>query len=282
MRLLINGSLCDADSSDLLRSALESPSAGRHPVGHGHWRATVRTLRIAGTTHNRWLTGSWYSQHLLADEPRDVPEFKPFKSFEQTSVSLVILARAGDPALPVLLNRYKRAFTDIVVVLDSGKECDRSDGNVRFFGWPLDGNFAAQRNAGTSAAKGSWVFHLDTDEDVSADFCAVLPHLASAAQMSGYLAVGFPRRNYVDDRLSDLFPDIQYRLIRRDVLFEGRVHERPSVCGQGDRTIVSQHGMIDHQMERDRVQARSERYDQLGQEAARHQDDVALLSAFAP
>ncbi|WP_430449628.1 hypothetical protein [Rhodophyticola sp.] len=204
------------------------------------------------------------------------------ESFVQTSVSLVVLARAGDPAVPGLRDRYERTFTDIVIVLDSSTKCDRSDDKVRLFGRPLDGNFAAQRNVGTSAAKGSWVFHLDTDEDVSADFCAVLPHLASAAQMSGYLAVGFPRRNYVDDRLSDLFPDIQYRLIRRDVLFEGRVHERPSVCGQGDRTIVSQHGMIDHQMERDRVQARSERYDQLGQEAARHQDDVALLSAFAP
>ncbi|WP_224814770.1 hypothetical protein [Hasllibacter sp. MH4015] len=282
MRLPIDRSLRHADGSDLLRSTLQSPPAGRQLVGHGHWRATVRTLRIAGTTINRWLAGRWPSQHRLADDPRDVPEFKPFESFGHTSVSLVVLARAGDPALPGLLDRYERTFTDIVIVLDSSTKCDRSDSNVRLFGRPLDGNFAAQRNAGTSAAKGSWVFHLDTDEDVSADFCAVLPHLASAAACSGYLAVGFPRRNYVDNRLSDLFPDIQYRLIRRDVLFEGRVHERPSVCGQGDRTIVSQHGMIDHRMARDRVRARSKHYDQLGQEAARHQDDVALLSAFAP
>ncbi len=184
--------------------------------------------------------------------------------------------------MPVLIDRYRSVFADIVIVLDSDEKCDRSDGNVRLFGRPLDGDFAAQRNAGTCAAKGSWVFHLDTDEVVADDFCAMLPHLASAAEMSGYLAVGFPRRNYVDDCLSDLFPDIQYRLIQLDVLFEGRVHERPSVCRQGDRTIVSQHGMIDHRMERDRVRARSKRYDQLGQEAARHQDDVALLSAFAP
>lgn len=282
MRLPVDASLPYADNSDLLRSILLSATSDRQPVGHGHWRATYRTLRIAATTHKLWLTGSWHSQHWLADDPRDVPEFKPFESFGQTSVSLVVLARAGDPALLGFLDRYQSAFADIVVVLDSDKECDLSDGNVRLFGRPLNGNFAAQRNAGTIAAKGGWVFHLDTDEHASDDFCAVLPYLARATEMSGYLAVGFPRRNYVDDRLSDLFPDIQYRLIRRDVLFEGRVHERPSVCEQGDRTIVSQHGMIDHWMARDRVQARSERYDQLGQEAARHQDDVALLSAFAP
>lgn len=282
MRLPIDGSLSNASCSESLSTTLRSASTDQRPIGHGHWRATYRTLRIAGTTYNLWLSSSWHAQHWLADDPRDIPELKSFRSFEPSPISLVILAREGDPAVPDLIDRYRSVFADIVIVLDSYKECNPSEGSIRFIGRPLDSNFAAQRNAGTCAAEAAWVLHLDTDEEVSDDFCAVLPHLASAAQMSGYLAVGFPRRNYVDNRLSDLFPDIQYRLIRRDVLFEGRVHERPSVCGQGDRTIVSQHGMIDHWMARDRVRARSERYDQMGQEAARHQDDVALLSAFAP
>lgn len=282
MRLPSGVSQSNSDPSALLKSVLVSNHTGREPVGDGHWRATCRTLRIAGTTHNLWLASSWHSQHWLADDERDVPDFKPFTDFAPVKVSLVVLSKVDDPALPGLFDRCGRFFTDIVVVLDSDAGTRSSDSRVRFIARPLDGDFASQRNAGTQTGAGGWVFHLDTDEHVSDEFCAALPHLASAAESSGYLAVGFPRRNYVDGHLSDLFPDIQYRLIRRDVPFEGRVHERPIACKQGDRTIVSQHGMIDHRMDRCRVHARSAHYDQLGQEPARHQDNCALLTPFAP
>lgn len=265
-----------------LRAALFAGRDNRRPVGNGHWRATYRTLRIAGTTNAVWLTGSWHSQHRLADDHRDVLALKPFTAFAPAVVSLVVLSRQNDPALPDLIDRYARLFHDTVVVLSHASEDTRAEGRIRFIARPLDGDFGRQRNAGTQATSGEWVFHLDTDEHLSDDFCEALPNLASAAESSGYVAVGVPRRNFVDGQLSDLFPDIQYRLVRRDVPFEGRVHERPAVCKTGRRAIVSQHGLINHHMPRSRVQLRSELYDGLGQEPARHDDDRALLTPFAP
>lgn len=280
MRVPNTGAYRSSDAVITLQSVLSSTQKTKKPVGKSQWRATNRTLRIAATTCANWLTGYWHVQHWLVDDPRDISAIEPFSDLGSTPVTLVVLSRQDDPALPGLIDRYANFFHDVVIVLDGNSEAEQPDNRVRYITRPLDGDFSSQRNAGTWAAKGDWVFHLDTDEALSDDFCVALPHLASAARRSGYAAVGFPRRNFVDGNLSDLFPDIQYRLIRRDIPFEGRVHERPAVCKAGHLTIVSQHGVIDHRLDRERVRTRSAQYDRLGQEPARHADDRALMTPF--
>jgi hypothetical protein len=246
-----------------------------------HWRPTHRTLRIAAT---RW--GLWYNwgggNPLDVMDPLKLVKPEPFSSFRKEKLSLVILAAAEGNALQEVLARHSAYFHDVVVVLDAERRATRFVKNIAFYTRPQNGDFSAQRNAGTGFSEGDWVFHLDTDEKLSDGFCTQLPALAGAAANAGLRAVGFPRRNFVDGDVSDLFPDVQYRLIKRDVRYENAVHERPDACHYPDQTIVSQHGTIDHFLEKGRIAERSAKYDELGQSPARHADDHALLRSFQP
>ena len=270
----------DADRKELatqLKHTLSSGHAPRRP----RWRASQRTLRIAATTSSLWLTGSAQTQHEAVD-PGKALGFEPFRAIRPVTVSVVVLARAGDQDGDMLPGCPVASFHDMVMVVDAAEAPPKVHGNLRYLYRPLAGHFADQRNAGTIAARGDWVFHLDTDETISTAFAAALGPLAAAAQRTGYDAVGFPRRNHVDGQLSNLFPDIQFRLMRRDIRFKGRVHERPATCRTPDRAIVSQHGVIDHRLCRKRVVQRSVQYDRLGQDRERHADDRALLAPFDP
>ena len=266
--------------ADQLRAALDAGFSDWQ-IGQQSWHPTHRTLRLAATEKGLWYGWDGAAPlDLVTDDTAGT--LSPFDRFAKVSVSLIILAAAENAALDRILDRFAWLFADVVVVIDAPAGPPRHCAGTTFLYRPLDGNFAAQRNAGTTAGAGDWAFHLDTDEIVSDAFCTALPRLAAAASSADLRAVGFPRCNFVDGALSDLFPDVQYRLVRRDVRFEKAVHERPEPCRTGNKTIVSQHGAIDHFLSRDRVSVRSARYDRLGQSADRHGDAPALLSPFAP
>ena len=243
------------------------------------WRLTHRTLRIAATSWGLWYdwTGS---APLDIIDPSTVLRFRPISDMAPVTVSLVVLAASRSDMLLDLLDRHASHFHDVVVMLDAKPAIPVVEAKISFHCRPLAGDFGAQRNAGNVLAQGAWTFHLDTDERLEHAFCSILPSLAGAAEKAGLRAVGFPRNNFVDDTLSDLFPDVQYRLMRRDVRMENRVHERPVACRRSGQTTVSQHGTIDHYLRRTRVQERSALYDKLGQSPARHADATALLRPF--
>lgn len=250
-------------------------------LGQQPWHPTHRTLRLAATAKRLWYR--WDDAAPLDLITNDnAGRLTPFDTFAPVRVGLVVLSTPDNTALAGMLECFAPLFEEVVVVIDAPTGPLRRTGNTTFFYRPLDGNFSDQRNAGTAVATGDWVFHLDTDESVSEAFCAALPRLAAAASSAGLRAIGFPRRNFVGGDLSDLFPDVQYRLIRREVCFENAVHERPDACRTGDHTIVSQHGAIDHYLSRERVSVRCARYDEFGQSPDRHADALALLKPFAP
>lgn len=267
------------EMADQLRAFIHSDLA--RDMEQTEWRLTHRTLRIAATS---W--GLWYdparSMPLEIVDSTSMLNLKPIDTFSRKPLSLVVIADCESNALHDMLDRYAALFYDVIVVLDTAGPAPRNIGNVQFYSRLLDGDFGAQRNAGNALAKGEWVFHLDTDETITPTFCKLLASLAGAADDAALRAVGFPRRNFVDGTVSDLFPDIQYRLMRRDVRFQNRVHERPDACNYAEQTIVSQHGTIDHFLSRDRILERSVLYDRLGQSSARHSDDRALLRPFEP
>ncbi len=178
----------------------------------------------------------------------------------------------------LFLNRTAGLFAETVPVIDG--DAPPVPGNVKCVYRALAGDFAAQRNAGNAAASAPWVFHLDTDETIAPALARLLPHLAGCAEAADLRAVGFPRRNLVAGALSDLFPDVQYRLIRRDVAFEGNVHERPDACRNWPRTTVALAGAIDHHLDPARLAERRRQYDALGQHPDRRGDDDALGRPF--
>ena len=93
-------------------------------------------------------------------------------------------------------------------------------------------------------------------------------------------SIGLPRINRVDGARSALFPDIQYRLNRADIRFDGIVHERP-VAPFGETTLGLR-GAIEHALSRDRVLARSALYEGMRTGAGRRGDERALLLPFDP
>jgi hypothetical protein len=199
-----------------------------------------------------------------------------------TEISFVVLAHRADSRYRDAVAHALEIGAEVVVIFDQ----DENDpppalpDGARGFARPLGGDFSAQRNVGQGLARHEWVFHLDTDERLDRAAAGALPLLLDIARRDGLLGIGFPRRNFVSGELSSLYPDTQYRLLRRDVRFEGRVHERPDCCSDWTRTMIALGPGLRHEMNRARVAGRRLHYDELGQGEERRQEARALLTPF--
>ncbi|WP_455977771.1 hypothetical protein [Methylorubrum populi] len=153
-------------------------------------------------------------------------------------------------------------------------------GAVRVAARPLGGDFAAQRNALQALARHPWMLQLDADERLDPATGGLLPALAALAEASAVRSIGLARRNHVDSVLSDVFPDVQYRLNRTGVAYVGRVHERPLLAGGWPESFITLHGTIEHHLSRAHVEARSRRYEALDPGRGRPEEAEALLRPY--
>lgn len=156
---------------------------------------------------------------------------------------------------------------------------DDDNGLVRVFSRRLSGDFARQRNALQALCRSSWIFQLDADEDVSPELGDSLTRLATLANRQGVVSIGLPRKNLVDGHLSDLYPDVQYRLNRCDVSYEGIVHERPERAWQSSFIALS--GAIEHNLTARHVARRSNVYETLQPGGGRLFERDALQRPFS-
>ncbi len=207
---------------------------------------------------------------------------------ETMPVSLGLLCRPADLERVLAGVEAHAAWTDdVVVLLDASAGPPRAmaaagfaHGAVRVAARPMDGDFGAQRNALQDLARHPWMLQLDADETLDAAAGRRLPALAGLAEAGDVLSVGLPRRNRVDGVLSDVYPDVQYRLNRRSVRYGGRVHERPVLDGGWPRSVIALHGAIEHHLGRAHVLARSRRYESLAPGRGRPEEEAALLRPF--
>lgn len=237
------------------------------------WFTDAYTARIALTARGRWLEGEIAGHDDVA--PRG--PIVPLHVSAPPTVGLVVLARAGANVAPFLA-AHGHLFDAVTLVRDGEGPDMPGATTVRR---PLADDFGAQRNAGMAASPTDWAFHLDLDESVDAALAAALPHLAARAGAAGLRAVGLPRLNRVDGRTADLFPDVQYRLVRGDERFQGRVHERPAACADWPRTTIALAGSITHHLSGAHVRERDAAYERLGQNRERREDVAALLRPLA-
>ncbi|MCK5930940.1 MAG: hypothetical protein KAG89_02115 [Fulvimarina manganoxydans] len=214
----------------------------------------------------------------------------PLEGIAPRPVSLVILCRPHElealEDLPLVLSA---AFDDIVLVIDGGAvdgggtafrpSCHDA---VRLVARPLAGDFAAQRNAGQDVARHDWVLQLDSDEALTPEALSSIGRVAALADETGALSIGLPRQNLVDGRLSDLFPDIQYRLNRKTVRFAGLVHERPALPRGWRDGFIAPNLVIEHRLTRTHVEARSAGYDALAPGQGRMFERDDLLKPYRP
>jgi len=204
-------------------------------------------------------------------------------------VSLGLLGRAAErDALLASLPAQAGWTDDVAILLDGPASAPRTvpvagfpDGAVRVAARPLDGDFADQRNALQALARHGWMLQLDADESLSPGTGRLLPGLAALAGEGDAISVGLARANRVDGVLSDVFPDVQYRLNRTSVRFAGRVHERPVLDGGWPRSFIGLHGVIEHRLTAAHVRGRSRVYETLDPGRGRSEEEEALMRPYA-
>lgn len=198
------------------------------------------------------------------------------------AVSLGILCRAAEVERAAAAAAPHAAWTDDIIILaDAPATEPRSlgpSGALRLAARPLDGDFAAQRNALQALSRHAWMLQLDADETLAPDIAARLAPLAAQAEAQGAFSIGLPRRNLVDGVLSDLHPDTQYRLNHRSVPYAGRVHERPDRPWQA--SLIALAAPIHHHLARAHVSTRSQHYDALLPGGGRLEEADLLLTPY--
>ncbi len=95
-------------------------------------------------------------------------------------------------------------------------------------------NFSLWRNQGAKAAKGDWLFYVDTDERITSALKAEVKSQVSKlkSQISGFY---IPRKNFFwGKEFKTEWPDYQLRLIKKKALigWQGKIHETPKIKGK--------------------------------------------------
>ena len=250
------------------------------------------TLRSAATGHARGIQPWDEAGRMALRQPHDRcaarGELYALGLAAGSPVSLGLLCRPEALAAVLAALAIHVDWTDdIVVLLDAPARPARAvqatgypPGSVRVGARPLGQDFAAQRNALQDLARHPWMLQLDADETLAAATGRLLPALAALAEAGDVLSIGLARRNRVDGLLSDVYPDVQYRLNAKSVRYAGRVHERPVLDGGWPRSFIALHGAIEHHLGRAHVQARSRRYESLDPGRGRLDEESALLRPY--
>jgi len=243
------------------------------------WRLGVRPRDAAGRAELRHPHGTRAAEAALFS----------LETADEVSVSLGLLCRPVDREAVLASLPAQAGWTDDVAILIDGPAREAAPvpvagfaaGAVRVAARPLDGDFAAQRNALQSLARRRWMLQLDADEALDPATGRLLPALAALAEAEDVVSIGLARANRVDDVLSDVFPDVQYRLNRTHLVYAGRVHERPVLNGGWPGSLIALHGCIAHRLSLAHVRARSRHYEALDPGRGRPEEEAALLRPYA-
>ncbi|MBB3999378.1 hypothetical protein [Aureimonas pseudogalii] len=243
------------------------------------------TLRIAASARDLVAEPADADQEAGLREPHSplaaAARLRPLARVAPAPVSLAVLCREEEAeALAVEIAAHASWCDDVLLLVDRAERAEASQGTVRVASHPHGGDFAAQRNRVQALCRHSWVLQLDSDEMIDAAFADRLGALAATADAAGTVSVGFPRRNLVDGALSDLFPDTQYRLNRREIPYIGRVHERPNRPWQ--RSTIAAGPAIAHRLTAEHVARRSAIYEAMAPGEGRVFERDALLRPYRP
>lgn len=168
-------------------------------------------------------------------------------------LTLAAILHPDEPGLADFFASAPEQVRRIVVVWDGRIPADlprdaRRTDIVR----PLDGDFAAQRNAMLDACGEGWILVLDADERLPEALWQALPGLAAQADDMGVSAFHLPRLTLYPDAGHakcgyGLWPDLQLRLFRKrpGLAYARPVHER--LEGVAGRTCILLNASILHE-----------------------------------
>ena len=150
------------------------------------------------------------------------------------NLSIIILTKNEEKNIEAVVCNAKQC-TEKVIVVDSGSTdqtvilAERAGAEVLFRAWNND--FAAQRNFVLDKIETEWLLYLDADERLNPQLIESIKAVAASGENNKQYTIkryshafGQQFRHGVlrPDRVARLFP-------RKQVLWEGRVHERP-IC----------------------------------------------------
>lgn len=273
-----------------LAAALAGPTFASDP--DAPYGLDLYTLRTAATWLKRGIRPLDAEGHAALRRPHGGHAARAtlfaLDASEERPVSLGLLCRPSEVDAVLASLPAQAGWTDdITILLDADvippgavAIAGFPAGAVRVTARPLAGDFAAQRNALQALARHAWMLQLDADESLDPATGRLLPALAALAEAGAVRSIGLSRFNRVDGILSDVYPDVQYRLNRNDVRYAGRVHERPQLAGGWPESFISLHGGIEHRLSRAHVVARSRRYEALDPGRGRLEEADALLQPY--
>ena len=147
-------------------------------------------------------------------------------------------------------------FTEVddIVVVDGGSRDDSvmwaERMGARVFHRPFDNDFSAQKNYALAQLDTDWIYLHDPDERLEPTLIEILQFLINVDGGQQFLEAGgiicggdesfdcfgIARRNFIDGVQTDIYPDYQYRLFRKNCRFERPIHEL--LTGWDNRTEV--------------------------------------------
>lgn len=152
-------------------------------------------------------------------------------SMKMPTIGLGMIVHPRDAhLLPPFFARHETAFDAVSIVLDSEEDTREVEGlivqrfenrpqRLRWGSRPLGQDFATQRNVCAALNPCDWLFMLDADERLHARFLKLLkPVLVEVLRKNPKARVlGLARRNILDGKATEVWPDWQYRLVKRGV-----------------------------------------------------------------
>lgn len=201
--------------ADARRERIDARTLGRFLV----WLQTARCFRIRSLLETDESAAA-LGRHLprLVDDP----------SRQARSFTGLLITKNEEASVAEAIRSLTPLVDDLVVVDD-----ESTDGTVqiatelgaRVITRALNGDFAAQRNAGVATVRTEWVITIDGDEVVEP---GLVPLLKWAASWPGADAVLIPRLNFITEQGPEpvFWPDMNVRMFRSHLRFQGVLHER--------------------------------------------------------
>lgn len=230
-----------------------------------------------------WAHGSIIQARIVS------PQHDRSEADARLTLGIIASCEAWEQALDLCVDMADHVG-NIIVVLDTADVtlatnlestlrsalCNKADGmRQRVVAHPLRNDFATQRNCIQRQASTEWVLQLDCDERLTNLTKTALPSILDKAKREGWDAIAFSRRNLVDGIVSALYPDVQYRLLRRTVRFTRAVHEYPQL-GANHQSFFYLGAEIVHSLASERLERRGTWYEEIQDGAGRPSDTMLL------
>jgi len=139
---------------------------------------------------------------VLSIESENILAFTPDCKYDVRFIGCGVISQKG-LATSTLTGEGPNAYVAILIdgparAAEPVPVAGFAAGAVRVATRPLDGDFAAQRNALQGLARHRWMLQLDADEALAPETGRLLPALAALAEAEDVVSIGLARANRVD------------------------------------------------------------------------------------